>query len=126
MKKKLRVGSAQAGIKGLPAQTELLSLAARIERAKLEGLRQTDTFAGPTKFSDSTRRRALSEYFEKRGKAQTQTLRRAQAMADVRNAFTAAVMGRVVTFDDPINMRLPMRSQCMANMDDVGVEYGGS
>jgi hypothetical protein len=71
MKKKLRVGSASAGIKGLPAQTELLSLAARIERAKLEGLKQTDTFAGPTKFSDSTRRRALSEYFEKRAKAPT-------------------------------------------------------
>ena len=46
-----------------------------------------------------------------------QTLRRAQAMGDLRNAVSAAAVGRGVLFDNPENMLGAIRGSHLANMD---------
>jgi hypothetical protein len=46
-----------------------------------------------------------------------QTLRRAQAMGDLRNAVSAAAVGRGVLFDNPENMLGAIRQSHLANMD---------
>jgi hypothetical protein len=54
---------------------------------------------------------------ESRASASQQTLRRAQAMGDLRNAVSATAVGRGALFDNPENMLGPIRQSHVANMD---------
>jgi hypothetical protein len=51
------------------------------------------------------------------GQVPMQTKDRLEGMADLRNAMTAAVMGRAVLFDDPENMTGPMPNTSVSNCD---------
>jgi len=59
----------------------------------------------------------MGKAMESRDKPAKQTHRREQAMGDLRNAVSAAAVGRAVLFDDPTNMLGAIVASSLANMD---------